>query len=256
MVERFADAVVFWGHGLIRQHLGSRSLAAPVFTCGPAIDLDRFHPSPSRRQTTRRKLGLPQDAVVVGSLGNIVPQKGLEYFVRAAARIAQQRPDVWFLIVGPQLATHRRYAAAIEDEVRMSGLPRERFVFAGERWDVEAMYPAMDIKLITSVPASEGIPQTAVEAMACGVPIVTTDVGAISEAVADGVTGFVVPPRKPAAIASAALRLVDSSTLRSRFAAEGRRAAMRYSVEAYAGVHAEAFDAAIHHHCGRPPRSV
>ncbi len=93
------------------------------------------------------------------------------------------------------------------------------------------------------------MPTVILEAMACGVPVVATDVGAVREVVEDGVTGFVVPPLDPQAIAHATLRLLDDAELRARMGeAARRRAVERYDVEVCADTHVQAFEAAIAHH--------
>ncbi|MDE3097660.1 MAG: glycosyltransferase, partial [Chloroflexota bacterium] len=104
----------------------------------------------------------------------------------------------------------------------------------------------------TSVPRSEGVPTVVLEAMACGLPVVATDVGAVADVVEDGVTGFVVPPLDPPAIARAALRLLDDAALRERMGHAGRaRAVERFSVERCTEVHVQAYDLALRRR-GRP----
>jgi glycosyltransferase involved in cell wall biosynthesis len=90
--------------------------------------------------------------------------------------------------------------------------------------DVAAILPGFDIFVLSSVPRSEGLPTAIVEAMACGLPVVATDVGGVRELVHDGATGYVVPPRDPSAIATAVSRLLSDADLRS---ALGRRARQR-----------------------------
>ena len=108
------------------------------------------------------------------------------------------------------------------------------------------MFSAMDVSLITSVPRSEGTTTTAQESMAVGTPVIATDVGAVSEVVEHGVTGYVVPPLNPQAIAGATLRLLTDADLRGRMGRDGReRVLERFSVEICVKVHLQAYDYAL-----------
>ena len=108
-----------------------------------------------------------------------------------------------------------------------------------------------------SVPNSEGVPTVILEAMACGVPVVATDVGAVAEVVDDGVTGFVVPPLRPQALADATLRLLGDPDLRARMSLAAREQAVaRFDVEVCADTHVRAFEAAIAYHARHEKHSV
>jgi glycosyltransferase involved in cell wall biosynthesis len=246
LVLRLSDAVMFNGRALIRSHVGGRALDIPYTVYDPPVDTALFTVSPERRRRTRRLLGIPDDALVVGTVANLNPQKGLEFFIRAAAIMYRALPDTRFMSVGAHHATHHGYEKQLESELSSSGIPRERFIFTGGRSDVEEFYPAMDVKLITSVPRSEGTTTTAAEAMACGLPVVSTDVGAVREVVEDGVTGFIVPPRDTKALARHALRLLENDDLRSRIGAAGRRQALeRFDVSVCVPKYIRVFETAV-----------
>lgn len=249
LVARLADAVMYDGAALIDLHGGASRLRSPHVVYFPPVDTQLFVPSPERRAATRATLGIPPDAPVVGMVANLTPFKGIEYFIRAAASIYRQRPDTWFLSVGARYDTHRAYQDRLEAELRQTGIPPERFIFAGGRTDVEHWYPAMDVKLITSVPSSEGTTTTAMEAMACAIPVVATDVGAVREVIEEGIDGFVVPPLDPTALAQISLLLLANADLRDRIALNGRRHAVeRFDVEPCADTFQLAFAAAFAHH--------
>jgi mannosyltransferase len=247
LVRRFADVAMFDGESLIAQHVGSTGLSIPTRVYYPPVATSEFVPSPERRAALRASLGIPSNAYVIGTVANLNPQKGIEYFVHAARLIADQIDNAWFVIVGAEYRTHKRYADELRQMVPNLGLRPERVIFAGDRPDVENWYAAMDIKLITSVPNSEGTTTTAMEAMSCGLPVVASDVGSVRDVVQQGVTGLLVPPKNAAAIAGATLSILRQPDLRARMSVAAREAAVRrFDVEVCADSHAEAFAAAIH----------
>ncbi|MGI8805082.1 MAG: glycosyltransferase [Thermoleophilaceae bacterium] len=247
-VGRLADAVMFGAEGLVRVHPGAARLRIPKVVSRPAVDTRRFVPSAQRRRAAREQFGITPDAAVVGTVANVNPQKGIEYFVRAAAVIARERPEARFVVIGHRDTNNPRYLAKIDREIGEAKLG-ERVVFAGARSDVEAVLPALDVKLITSVPNSEGTTTTSLEAMACGVPLVATRVGAVDEVVEDGVTGLLVPPLDPSVIARATLRLLDEPETRAAMAEAGRRRVEDggFGLARSADLQAETYERALAH---------
>jgi glycosyltransferase involved in cell wall biosynthesis len=145
-----------------------------------------------------------------------------------------------------------RYRALLDAEIAASGIPPGRVVFAGGTDSPERFYPAMDVKVITSLPNSEGTTTTALEAMACGIPVVSTDVGAVREVVPDGLAGFLVPPLRPEAVASCVLQVLRDGGLRRRLTENARETAVaRYGVRSCANDHVASFEAAIARRQGR-----
>lgn len=253
LVRRLADAVMFDGEALIALHGGRETLAAPVVVYFPPVDTARFVPSAEHRRNVREQLGVPSDAPVVGMVSSLNPMKGVEHFLEAAALIASSRPETWFVVVGGVPGSHRAYGEALRRRAGELALPHP-VVFVGERADVERWYPAFDVDVITSLPRSEGTTTTAMEAQSCGVPVVATRVAAVAEVVADGVTGVLVPPERPRAIADAVLRLLDDETLRAGLGAAGRAAAVeRFDAEHAANVFVHAYEAALAHAATREP---
>lgn len=243
---RLSDAVMFNGRALIRSHVGRRPLDIPYTVYDPPVDTALFTVSSERKRETRSLLGIPDDALVVGTVANLNPQKGLEFFIRAASIMYRVLPGTRFVSVGAHHETHRDYTERLESELSSSGIPREHFIFAGGRSDIEKFYPAMDVKLITSVPRSEGTTTTAAEAMACGLPVVATDVGAVREVVEDGVTGFIVPPRDAKALARYALRLLEDDDLRSDISlAARRRSVERFDISVCIHKYVRVFEIAV-----------
>ncbi len=173
---------------------------------------------------TRRELGLPADAPVVGSISRLSEQKGHRHLLDAAARVLPRRKDTRFLIVGDgdQMGPLRQQADAL-------GIAPS-VVFAGHRLDVPALLGALDVFCISST--YEGTPLALFEAMAAGKAIVSTAVDGCREVLEDGVTGLLVPPRDPDALAAALLRALADEALRASLAKRAREASARYDIAA------------------------
>jgi glycosyltransferase involved in cell wall biosynthesis len=178
-------------------------------------------------------------------VANINPQKGIEYFVRAAAGIRAAVPEARFLLVGASYETQRGYSRLIESEIESHGL-RDSLLMTGGRNDTERLYPAMDVELLTSVPDSEGAPTTVIEAMACGLPVVATRVGSVAELVDDGRTGFVVAPLDVDSIARRTISLLQDPQRRHAMGRAARREAVtRFDVSVCAETHRRAYEMAL-----------
>jgi len=245
LVDRLAGSVMFGAETLVDLHPGARELTSPTFINRPGVDVESFRPSPERRAATRKALGIAPSAPVVGTVANLNPQKGIEYFLRAAGRISRAAPEAVFLLVGACSPNHRRYHDRLRREARVAGLDRDRLIVPGARSDIEAVYPAIDVKLVTSVPNSEGTTTTAMEAMACGVPVVATNVGGVAEVVLDGVTGFMVPAGDVDALVDRAVELLKRPDVYDRFATAGiERIRKDFTIERNASVQIEAIHAA------------
>ncbi len=177
------------------------------------IDLGPL-PGEEERAAVRRELGVPADTCLCLTIGSLIPQKGHRVLLEAARIAGSERPNVSFAIVGTGPGRCRLESRA--DELGVT----ERVAFLGPRLDVPRLLRAADVFVLSS--AWEGLPVTILEAMAAGLPCVTTGVGGIEEAVRDGVEGFVVGPNDPSALAERILTLARDPDLRSRLGEAGR----------------------------------
>jgi glycosyltransferase involved in cell wall biosynthesis len=248
MVRRWADAVLFTGKAVAVMHTGSHPLNQPSFLFTPPVDTDLYRPiNGHERAAIRAELGVPADAPLVGTIANLNPMKGIEWFIRTAVRIHSACPDAWFLISGATYPQHTGYLESLRREMRESPVPAERWkVRVRHDPQLDRLYPALDVKLITSLPASEGHPTTASETLACGVPVVTADVGGVREVVQDGVSGFVVAPRDTGALAEATVKLLRDPVLQKQMGQAARRRAVEHcSLPICAGIYADVFGSVI-----------
>ncbi len=179
----------------------------------------------SRAISIKKQLGISAAAPVIGILGRLVPIKGHEYFIAAAFEVLKSRKDSHFLIIGDGPS-----AESIKEQITALGV-QDNVHMLGFRSDARDILKEIDIACLTSL--SEGTPITILEAMALSKPAVVTNVGGNPEVVQDGVSGFVVPPRDPAAVGNAILRLIEDPGLAERMGLAGlRRVTEEYSEQA------------------------
>jgi glycosyltransferase involved in cell wall biosynthesis len=180
-------------------------------------------PSTTRRQLLA-ELGLPENARLIGLVGRLWPQKRVKDAIWAADLLKVIRDDVHLLIVGdgPQRAALERF----RDLVCIRG----KVHFLGERGDVPRLLPHFDMLWSTS--GYEGQSNAILEAMACGVPVVATDIPGTRELVVPGETGYLLPVGDRAAFCKFSERLLNDAALAGRFSAAARqRVQSEFSVD-------------------------
>jgi glycosyltransferase involved in cell wall biosynthesis len=245
LVTSIADVVMTTGRGLARAYPGAEGLGERCITVYPPVDTARFAPDPERRARAREALGLPGDALVVGTVGNRNPTKGHDVLAEAVGLLHSRGRDVWCRVLGARSPAHADHMAAVETRVAELGLG-DRLAFRDPGDDVAALMPAFDVFVISSVPRSEGVPTVILEAMACGLPVVSTDVGAVSEVVEEGVTGHVVPPVAPERLADALDGLLGDQALRTAYGHAARDHVLaRYSIERCVETYVAGYELAV-----------
>lgn len=157
------------------------------------IDATRFAPSAEARSDVRQELGIPAEALLVGLVARVDPQKNHQGFFEAVRIFFEQGGDAYFLLAGRDVTTDHWQLGGWREQ---TGRP-ERVVLLGPRSDVPRLMAALDVA--TSSSLGEAFPLVIIEAMACGVPCVATDVGDCRTMIGD--TGVVVPPGDNAALA-------------------------------------------------------
>jgi len=200
----------------------------------PGVDAQRFRPGPADRGV-RRELSDDPDAALVGMVGRLDPDKGVELVVEAMARLGSPSPAQLVVVGGPGLAGDG-YAAEVEAEARARLGGRVRFL--GWTEDVPATLRALDVLVNASVAEPFGL--SVLEAQACGVPVVVTDGGGVVELVSHEEDGLVVR-RDPQSLADALGRLLPDPALRREMGRRGRRAAEARSLDARADALAELY---------------
>ncbi len=167
------------------------------------------------RALVRHELGCPEDAPLIVHVGRFAPQKNHAGLLEIAHRVIQHNPRTMFVLVGDG-----PLRPDIEANIRTEGLTANVRLL-GIRQDVERILAAADIFLLPSL--WEGFPIVSLEASASGLPIVSSNVPGLREAVVDGTTGLLLPVDHPDAFANALIRLIEDPSMRKGLGAAGRQ---------------------------------
>lgn len=195
---------------------------ARLSTIANGIALDRFHPDAAARDRLREQLRIPADAWVMGTVGRLAPEKNQALLLRAAAPLLSGSCRLVLVGDGPL----RPALEALATELGIRSLTH----FLGAREDVPEVLSALDAFALTS--DSEGLPLAIPEAMATGLPVVATAVGGVPLVLADGETGYLVPPRAEELLRQRLGALRDDRAAAAACGARARAAALeRFSAE-------------------------
>ncbi|MDH4137896.1 MAG: glycosyltransferase [Anaerolineae bacterium] len=198
-----------------------------ISVISPGVDLRRFHPID--KNLAKTAIGAPEHNRLILFVGRVEPLKGIDTLLRAMALVAQRHPD-WtcntcVAIIGGNPSQGEQAENA--EMARLQALRAElgigdlvTFLGAKDQDTLQYYYSAAEMVIMPSHYESFGM--VALEAMACGTPVVASEVGGLAFVVRDGVTGFHVPERDPEALAAKVERLLSDDVLRMRL---GRRAA-------------------------------
>jgi glycosyltransferase involved in cell wall biosynthesis len=174
------------------------------------VAVERFYPDPEAGRALRNRLGIPHSDPVIGMVASFKRQKGHDCFLRMAQRVRAVFPNCWFLIVGgivqDDFTASSRYETEMKELARSLELGN-RCLFLGNQTEIRYVYNVCNVTALLSV--REGTPNVLLESMACGVPVIATDIADNSIIIQDGVSGCVVEANDSAAAAVRALRLIS-----------------------------------------------
>jgi len=218
-----------------------RSGVAPIDLIHNGVDLARYDHTEACC-TLPEEYGFPQGTPMVGVVARLEPEKGHATLLDAWPRVLDRVPDARLLVVG-----EGSLARSLQEQADGLGLlgepcegdrcvgtrrgrPGAKVVFTGRREDVPSVTAALDVAVLPSYREALGL--VVLEAMALARPVVASDVGGIPEMIEDGVTGLLVPPRDPVALAAAVVRLLTDHPLADTLARNGHRLVReRFSLE-------------------------
>jgi glycosyltransferase involved in cell wall biosynthesis len=246
VIARIAHVVMTTGMRTARQHPGVLSWSKEVMPFLPPVDTNAFKPDPEARRKARLALGVPDNAFVIGTVGNFNRQKAHERLVQAAPGIFAEIRDSYIRILGSVTPAQQTY---YENEViglarKMNLFDNGRIAFESPGPNVARLIPAFDAFILTS--RSEGIPTAMLEAMSTGIPVIAPVVGSIPEVVISDSNGILLEDTGPASIVSALQRLASDSSFAATLSRNARESArQQFSLDACTRIHVAAFDKAL-----------
>lgn len=203
------------GERLRQQLITHNGYAPESLTSVPTgIDIEQFRPGD--RVAARTQLNLPLDAPIVGIVATLRSWKGHTYLLEAFANLESQNARLLIVGHGPQRENLQREISRLKLD--------ERVLMPGNQTDVVPWLQAMDVFVLPSF-ANEGVPQALMQAMACGLPVISTPIGSITEAVEDGVSGCIVPPKDALRLSQAIQALLNDPARRAQLGEAARHTA-------------------------------
>lgn len=222
--SRFVDHFICVSSKLRDRLLLNHILASKITVIENGVELPDLSFSNLYNESLRREFAIGDDEVVVGIIGRLVPVKNHHLFVKAAKQISKVRANIKFLIIGDGILLNSLKRKVVELGIG------ERVIFTGWRDDIQKILCALDIYVICSI--VEGLNISVLEAMACGKPVVGTNVKGISEIIVDNETGCLVTSNDVTALAATVMRLANNKRERVEMGLKGRwLIAEKYSVQ-------------------------
>jgi glycosyltransferase involved in cell wall biosynthesis len=208
-LSRWPSRIVYVSRASHRQHraLGYHDARATIIPNG--FDCRRFRPRPGAREELRHALGLTPDTLVLGKVAVVRPMKDHANLLKACALLKSQAVPFHLVLIGRRASQDN---AGLMRLIEQTGIG-DRISLLGERHDMPALMAGLDVLVVSSA-WGESFPIVLGEAMAAGVPCVTTDLGDSAWIVGDA--GIVVPPRDPQALADGMARLLTADVERRR----------------------------------------
>jgi glycosyltransferase involved in cell wall biosynthesis len=214
-----ADALVSLSSEMTEEFTKAGAPAVRTHVIPQPADVERFQPAaPEAKKQLREKLGLPQNDLIVSFTGRIVSYKGLPVLVRAWETICQSRKNVRLLIVGAGGVDIFNCEAELKEYVKAHQM-EDRVLFPGAVRNVDEYLKASDIYAFPT--ENEAFPLALLEAMACGLPVVSTFVGGIRDVLSPGENGLMIDAGSQDQLQAALERLLDDSGLRESLGRAG-----------------------------------
>ncbi|MDI6794277.1 MAG: glycosyltransferase [bacterium] len=193
----FTDLIIANSEGVrrscLKRGLPSEKLSVITNSC----HLEIFGVREDCIKKTKTKLGIKDGSLLVGSIGVLRPEKGHRFLVHSIPAVLNIFPEAIFILVGD--GPQRKELEELSVKLGIS----QKVKFLGQRRDVPDILSCLNVFVLPSL--YEGLPNAVLEAMACGLPVIGTDVEGTNEVVVDGETGILVPPKDPARLAGAIL---------------------------------------------------
>ncbi len=197
-----------------------------TYTAVDPLEIEKVRSAELNREALCKRYDLPADKFLVLCVGQFIDRKGRWVFLEAARLLAQEQKDILFIWVAPRLPDPQEQARIKEYNLNDSFRVVLSERLGTRREDVLNFFRIADVFTLPSL--LEGLPIAILEAMALGIPTISTDVNAIPEAIKDNETGILIKPGDSAALADAIDRLKRNEPLRNKLARNGRRYVLKY----------------------------
>jgi len=203
-ILKYVTRILAVGNAVRQDVLKSNPFLPPekVMSLGNSIDIKRFANAQISKKNARADLDLNPDSIVFGAVGRLAPTKGFSYLIKALAKVKLSLPKAELIFAGRGRLKTQLQKCVKEQNVEGS------VHFLGIQPDMTKVYRAMDAFVLSSI--AEGLPRSLLEAMACRIPTVATNVGSVSEILDNGTVGSLVPPKDIDALAKA---MIDISQI-------------------------------------------
>jgi glycosyltransferase involved in cell wall biosynthesis len=210
-----ASRVILVSEGQKQTIAGFDRIRAKSVVVHNAIDLHSF----GKGISSRPALGLPEDAVVIGTIAQICHRKGIDLLLETANEVVAQEPRAFFVVAGPDAVSEEGFANTQRERASVGPLAGH-VRFLGSRSDIPNVLASMDIFFMPTRAEPFGL--VIIEAMAAGLPVVASRVGGIPEIIRNNAEGLLIEPGNCPAYATALLALVRDKSSRMRIGATGR----------------------------------
>ena len=203
LYKRLCDRIIVTADAIKQDMIKVNGINPDKITSIPTgIDLDIFNALKVHGERIRREFSIPDKTPLIGMVSVLRSWKGHRYFIEAASKVIKVMPDIRFMIVGD--GPMKDFVEGTIDRFSL----RSHVIMSGFRSDIPDILAAMDIFVLPST-GSEGVPQAILQAQSLGRPVIGTRVGGIPEVIEDGVTGVLIPPKDPDALAHSILSLIQ-----------------------------------------------
>jgi glycosyltransferase involved in cell wall biosynthesis len=213
------DAVISISKQVEQALIAGGVAARSVRTIYSGVDLSRIDRRDDERKSVRLKLGLPPEAVVLGTVANLFPRKGYDVMLRALPMILKAEPATQYLIIGTGASDYERTLRELSEELGISQCVH----FIGFQDPVRPFLDAIDLYVHPA--RMEGFGIAVIEAMAAGRAVVATNIGGLPEVVEEGRTGLLVASENPEALSAAVVSLLRDKIRREEMGERGSKLA-------------------------------
>jgi glycosyltransferase involved in cell wall biosynthesis len=225
--EKYADKFIVVSNALRDKLINNHSIPhQKVITIYNGIEVNEYQAQVFTQSTRRirKEFDIENGEFIIGAIGRMVWQKGLEYFIQSIPKMISSIPKARIVLVGDGPLTNDLESLCLKLGVR------DKVIFTGFRSDIREILSAIDLLVIPSL--AEGFPMITLEAMAMEKPVIATNIDGISEQITDGKTGILVPPKDSDSLARATVSVFnDRETARKMGLAAKRGVEEKYSVE-------------------------